>query len=91
MNTLIENTVKILGLGHPDMKTIFDITNENDKKDNKYISLEKLKNANVYITYQYNNGTSIEKSSISLKLPSLTEQQIKDYIVAQINNELTNK
>lgn len=90
MKTLVENSIKIGGIGHPDTKTIF--TTE-DINDFRFKSLTAISGRKLSIFFTYTEGeeeTLVETSDrIQLTIPvSDDETVIKDFILSEINNKL---
>jgi hypothetical protein len=90
MKTLIENSIKIGGIGHPDTKTIF--TSE-DRNDSRFKSLTHISGRKLSVFFTYTEGEEealVETTDrIQLTIPvSNDEQVIKDFIITEVNNKL---
>jgi hypothetical protein len=86
MKTLIENSIKIGGIGHPDTKTIF--TNE-DRNDSRFKSLTTISGRKLTVHFKYTEGEEKSSDKLQLTIPvSDDEVVIKDFIVSEINNYL---
>ena len=91
MKTLIESSIKIGGIGHPDTKTIFTSEDRNDSrfKSLTYISGRKL---SVFFTYTEGEEEALVEATdrIQLTIPvSDDEQVIKDFIVSEIHKKIS--
>lgn len=90
MKNLVEKSIKLKGIGHPDTKTIFDITDEKEKKDFRYKSLETWTNRQMSLTFKYTVDSELKEydQTIKFQVPDKTENEIKDFILNLINEEL---
>lgn len=89
MKTLIENTIKVRGIGNPAKKTIFTIENEFETKLPDYFNIEKICGRTLRVDYSFTNDSITESSFIQLVIPfGLTELEVKDFIIEQINIQL---
>ncbi len=89
MKELIEKSVKINGIGRPDLKTIFSIEKEEEKKDPLYFSLEKISGRKLTFEFKYvhNDQEHSIKSLVSIPF-GLGELEVKDFILVEIANLL---
>ena len=89
MKTLIEKTIKVRGIGNPMRKNIFTIESETDKLFNEYYNIEKICGRTLRVDYSFTNDSTTESSFIQLVIPTnLTEVEVKDFIIEQINAQL---
>jgi hypothetical protein len=90
MKTLIENSIKFKGIGHPDTKTIFNIENDSEKDDLRYKSLIKISGRKLVVNFDYSedDNTKTDKFLITV-IKSESEDEIKSYILDEINNFLS--
>lgn len=89
MKTLIEKTIVIKGIGHPETKTVFNIENESERNHIRFKSLVTIAGRKLTVEFNYEEG-GIEKSDkIQLSIPRLeTENEVKNFILNEINNSL---
>lgn len=86
MKTLIENSIKIKGIGRSISKTIF---NSEEKNVSKYYDVSLLSGKKVYFSYRFIDGETTGESSISVRIPeNSTELEVKNQVLAAINNQL---
>lgn len=91
MKILIINSIQIYGIGDPNTKTVFNIKSELDRNHIKFKNLEVLQNRKLTVWFNYEeNGTVFKENSLKLTIPVGTELEIKEYIITQINQNLTN-
>lgn len=90
MKNLVQKSIKLKGIGHPDTKTIFDITDEKEKQDFRYKSLETWKNRQMSLLFKYTVDSDPEEFEQTLKfqVPNKAENEIKDFILNLIDEEL---
>jgi hypothetical protein len=91
MKTLVESSIKIGGIGHPDTKTIF--TSE-DRNGVRFKSLTKISGRKLSVFFTYTEGeeeTLVETTDrIQLKIPvSDDEQVIRDFILSEIRKKIS--
>jgi hypothetical protein len=89
MKTLIENSIKIFGMGHPQTKTVFNIEKEIERKDLRFKSLTTISGRKLTVWFKYteNDIESNDKLPMTI-IKSDNETVIKDFILTQINNYL---
>jgi len=86
MKILIEDTIKILGIGTPVTTTIFNSTNQNDEN---YYDISRCCDKTYTILFKYDDNTIILQDKIRLIIPNnLSEIEVKDFIIVEINNYL---
>jgi hypothetical protein len=89
MKTLIEKTIKVRGIGNPSKKTIFTIDGEYQRNTLEYYNIEKISGRKLSVEYSFTNDSTKESSFIQLVIPTnLTEVEVKDFIIEQINAQL---
>ena len=89
MKTLIESTIKINGIGRPDTKTIFTITNDREKEDILYRSLDRISGRKLSVKFKYDDNGTEKESSTQLSIPfGLDEEQVKSFIITTCTNRL---
>lgn len=87
MKTLIEKSIKIPGIGHPDTKTVFNIDSEQDKKDLRFKSLTVISGRKLSILFDYDEDGEVKSSRIQLTIPQTNDEEvIKQFILDQINS-----
>jgi hypothetical protein len=90
MKTLIENTVIIRGIGHPDTKTIFNIENEDERNHLRFKSLTKISGRKLSVFFKYEEDNSEISDRLQLSIPRVqTENEIKEFILDSINEYLS--
>jgi hypothetical protein len=89
MKTLIENSIKFIGIGHPDTKTIFNIESEYEKDEMRYKPLQKISGRKLSVKFDYieNDLVKTDKFLITI-IRSESEDEIKSFILESINNFL---
>ena len=88
MKTLIENTIKIKGIGNPSNKTIFTIEDESERKD-LYFSIELISGRKLTIEFKYLEDGLESFKKIFISIPfQLNEEQVKSFILGEITTEL---
>lgn len=90
MKTLLEKTIKINIQGKSQsIKTIFTISKEEEKNDQKYYDISELSGKNVSVTYSYTEDTVTKRKEDSFLIPEgLNEVAIKDFIVSEISSKI---
>lgn len=110
MKKLVENSIKISGIGPRETKTEFDLLNtklgdspspeeviiiEGNKKINesilndiRYKSLSRLSGRLIAIFFSFEENGEIFKDRLQLKLPVLDGEDMKNYIISEIENKL---
>jgi hypothetical protein len=89
MKTLIEKSIEIYGMGHPQTKTVFNIEKEIERKDLRFKSLTTISGRKLTVWFKYteNDIESNDKLPMTV-IKSDNETEIKDFILTQINNYL---
>lgn len=86
MKKLIENSIKIKGIGHPDTKTVFDNV---DPENHEFMPLTEIFNRSLSILYKYEEDGEEKLDKIFLKIiNSQNEEEIKSFILENINKQL---
>ena len=86
MKTLVENSVVLKGIGKIHAKTIF---NSSDREASKYFDISELSGDRIYVEYSYTEDEALKTGSLVMVLAkSLTEEEVRDAILAQIQSEL---
>lgn len=89
IKTLIEKSIVINGMGRPDIKTIFNIENEFEKKQFLYRSLQRISGRKLIIDFKYSEGEIENSSKIQTSIPfNLNEDEVKAFILDEINKTL---
>lgn len=83
MKELIDNSIEIYGIGHPDVKTIFNIGDQ-DKESVRFSSLEKLQNRKLTIRFKYSENDEIFEDKVVVTIPNENEEFIKEFIIDSI-------
>ena len=87
--TLIEKSIEIYGMGHPETKTVFNIEKEEDKMHMRFKSLTTISGRKLTVWFKYSeNGTETLDKVATTIVKSEDEQVIKDFILSEINNRL---
>jgi hypothetical protein len=89
MKTLLENTIRPWYTGKgPNFKTIFD---SNDTSARKYFNISSLSGKKIYFDYSYQNNEDIIDGTSRVDIPlQLNEQEVKQFIIDQLNITLNN-
>lgn len=86
MKTLVENSITFKGIGRVQAKTIF---NSVDRTASKYFDISNLAGERIFVEYSYTEEEALKTGSLSMVLAkSLTEEEVRDAILAQIQVEL---
>jgi hypothetical protein len=86
---LIEKSIVINGIGRKDLKTIFSIEKEEDKKDQLYFSIEKISGRRLVVDFKYLDNTTETESKILITIPfNLNEEEVKQFILQEIDKTL---
>ena len=89
MKTLIENSIEIYGMGHPDTKTVFNIEKEEDRNHMRFKSLTTISGRKLTVWFKYSENDVEIKDKLQMTIvKSDDENTIKDFILAQINTYL---
>lgn len=89
MKTLIEKSIRIGGIGHPETKTVFGIENESERNHPRFKQLTAIsgRKLSVFFKYEENGVENSDKLQLSI-ISSDNENDIKNFILEQINNHL---
>jgi len=89
VSILIEKSIVINGMGRPDIKTIFNIEKEEDKKDMLYRSLDKISGRKLSVNFKCLEGEVETNGILQMIIPSgLDEEGVKNFIISEINSNL---
>lgn len=89
MKTLIEKSIEIYGIGHPDTKTIFTLEKEEDKKDMRYKSLATISGRKLTVWFKYSEDDKEVQDKVSVSIPfGLDEDGVKAFILDEISKTL---
>jgi hypothetical protein len=89
MKTLIESSIEIYGMGHPDTKTVFNIKDETERSNMRFKSLTTISGRKLTVNYKYTeNDAEVADKLQMVIVKSDDEQVVKDFILAEINNKL---
>jgi len=89
MKKLIEESIKVLGIGHPDTITVFNIQSEEDRNHPMFKNLELFKNRKLSILFDYEEDDKLVKQQhIRIIVPNEIEENIKIHIINKINSSL---
>lgn len=90
MKNLVEKSIKLMGIGHPDTKTIFDIQDEKEKQNFRYKSLDAWTNRQMSLTFKYTVDSDPKEivQTLKFQVPDKTENEIKDFVLNLIDEEL---
>ena len=73
-------------MGHPDTKTIFNIENEEDKKDIRFKSLTTIAGRKLSVFFDYEEDGVKKHGRTQLTIPKTdSEEEIKQFILEKIN------
>jgi hypothetical protein len=86
MKTLIENSIEIKGMGHPDTKTIF---NSEDRTHMRFKSLTTISGRKLTVDFKFEENEVESSDKLQMVIPvSNDEMVIKDFILNKINEYL---
>jgi hypothetical protein len=89
MKTLIEKSIEIYGMGHPDTKTIFNIEKEEDRNDMRFKSLTTISGRKLTVHFKFEENEVESSDKLQMVIPvSDDEIIIKDFILNKINEYL---
>ena len=89
MKTLIESSIEIYGMGHPDTKTVFNIKDDKERSNIRFKSLTTISGRKLTVNYKYTeNDAEVADKLQMVIVKSDDEQVVKDFILAEINNKL---
>ena len=87
---LVEKSIKINGMGKPGKKTIFTIENDFEKGLPTYFSIKEISGRKLTIEYNYLEDETEKSDRLQISIPfDLNEDEVKDFILEQINNKIT--
>ena len=86
MKTLIEKSIEIYGMGHPETKTVF---NTEDRNHMRFKSLETIAGRKLTVWFKYEEDGREVQDKLQMIIPASNEELvIKEFILDQINNTL---
>ena len=89
MKTLIEKSIEIYGMGHPDTKTIFNIEKEEDRNDMRFKSLTTISGRKLTVHFKFEENEVELSDKLQMVIPvSDDEIIIKNFILNKINEYL---
>jgi hypothetical protein len=68
MKTLIENSIKIFGMGHPDTKTVFNIEKEEDRNHFRFKSLATISGRKLTVSFKYTEDDVEAQDKLQMKV-----------------------
>lgn len=90
MKTLIEKSIEIVGI-MPAKLTIFNITEESEKRSNLYKRCTGASGRNLRVNFKYTEDSEEKESYVRVNFPKTTnEEDIKDAAMTAINDFLNN-
>jgi hypothetical protein len=89
MKTLIENSIQLPKMFYIELKTVFNITNEGERKSACFMSLTKFAGRKLTVKFNYEENGSTISDRLQMTIPkSEDENQIKDFILSEIDLHL---
>lgn len=89
MTSVVENSIQIYGMGHPDTITVFNMKSEEDRKHFRFKNLTSIINRKLTIWFDTENDGVVKKENfLKMTIPNGTEEEIKDFILEEINKTL---
>jgi hypothetical protein len=89
MKTLIEKSIVIRGIGHPETKTVFNIENESERNHMRFKHLTFIAGRKLTVEFKYEEDETEKSDKLQVSIPRLeTENEIKDFILNEINIKL---
>lgn len=89
MKTLIEKSIEIYGMGHPDTKTVFNIEKEEDKNNMRFKPLSSISGRNLTVWFKYSENDKEVADKVFMSIPfKLDENGVKSFILNEINKKL---
>ena len=86
MKTLIQKSIEIYGMGHPDTKTVFNIEKEEDRNHMRFKSLVTISGRKLSVHFKYSEGANEVQDRLQMTIiKSEDETEIKDFILNSIN------
>lgn len=87
--TLIEKSIEIYGMGHPEVKTVFNIENESDRQNPLFRDLTRISGRTLTVWFSYTENEVTVPSKMQMSIPKdLDESAVKAYILGAINETL---
>ena len=89
MKTLIEKSIVIKGIGHPETKTVFNIENESERNHIRFKSLVTIAGRKLTVEFKFEEDGTEKSDKLQMTIPRVeTENEVKDFILSQINTHL---
>ena len=91
MKQLIEKSIEIYGMGHPDVKTVFNIEKEEDRKLPLFRDLTTICGRTLTAWFKYTNQDSEQQvqGKCAMVIPRYeTEDEVKVFVLTSINDYL---
>lgn len=90
MKTLIQNSIFVNKIRKgPNAITAFNMIDDSQKNSIKYVDISKVAGTTISVNYSYQENDQTFLDSIYLSVPSgLSELQIKDFVISEIENKL---
>jgi hypothetical protein len=89
MKTLIEQSIEIYGMGHPDVKTIFNIKDETEKLNPRFTPLSAISGRLLTIWFKYTENNLTTEDKLRMQIPfNLNDDEVKDFILTNLNSHL---
>lgn len=86
---VIENSIQIYGIGHPETKTVFSIEKEEDRNHFRFKSLETISGRTLTVGFKYKDGEEEKSGTMPMVIvKSDEENDIKAFILSEISNYL---
>jgi len=86
---LIEESIEIWGMGHPETKTVFNIEREEDRMHMRFKSLTSISGRKLTVWFKYTeNGVETLNKVATTIIKSDNEEEIKEFILSEINKTL---
>ena len=86
MNTLIETSIQIYGIGHPNTITVFNMLSEEDRTKPLFRNLEVLqgRKLTVWFDYRDENDVLVKENCVKMTIPKGSEEEIKSFILLEL-------
>lgn len=85
--TLIEKSIEIYGMGHPEVKTIFNIEKEEDRQLPLFRSLTTICGRTLTAWFKYTENEIEVESKCPMVIPTYeTEEEVKVFILNALSN-----
>jgi len=89
MKTLIENTIEIYGMGHPEVKTVFNIKNDEEINHPLFTPLSRISGRLLTIWFKYTENNLTTDDKLRMQIPfNLNDDEVKDFILTNLNSHL---